>query len=805
MSGSKEKTKIIAPEVNPNFHVKKVGDLDDRMSLFQNAGDIEVEMIDNRILGFQNKNARKDTFGGRLKHYIKSAVNRSSWLSTEIVPTQDELDREMEDATTTFKMTSLSSSQKTKRGKKFKEKAEQQANMINLMNQCNWKRDEAVNSLLNKESDTFLNNVSEDTDEISLQIKDLSFYYEQKGQEDGNTLELIADPTTKIAGYKSVIEEFERLDLSQFEYKDNKSFMKNEEDGSFVKRYATLKAFSHAREMIDSIGRSELGEKRYFELRVKASVIRDIMDDYENRAILLQSPYYALLAGKDFDALSKEDLESRINRTEDPLVKLYLERILERRKITSFGKGVKVKDALAKKKKELPEEIKKEDTENLIFINDEYKTTVNLEHIRDEVFTRRDKEARTGLQVKENRMASLLFREKNHLPITDSNEQQLKEEFEKREDKNQTLDDWAKSKREEYRSVYRKAAEAADASFISSFDLMGESKIFLTQQLTQEIDGQKAKGTYRLDATGEQRHEHQEKYARDGKYKDAMVEEDVDNLINNILADNEMQADGLDLSSLDEQMMTWVKGYALFARFREQPSADRSMKRNGIERMIQNCNDLMKADPARTEEMEKEIKSLRDQELQARIEQKLSESMGLKIKNRAPAMYEYWTAQRKLEAIAKARTVLEKETQGRYTDSMISVLKQRETAQMGMVEDGKDQFMRPMNSELKIKIPFTAVQDTMMSTLADYLDQITALRKEGTNEATEEALKLVAKAREMVLDYRDEEFDQQIKVTEKVMREEQLKEQKLQEAKMKTEHAGQEPDGQEPNMKQKKE
>jgi hypothetical protein len=199
--------------------------------------------------------------------------------------------------------------------------------------------------------------------------------------------------------------------------------------------------------------------------------------------------------------------------------------------------------------------------------------------------------------------------------------------------------------------------------------------------------------------------------------------------------------------------------------------------------MIQNCNDLMKADPARTEEMEREIKSLRDQELQARIEQKLSESMGLKIKNRAPAMYEYWTAQRKLEAIAKARTVLEKETQGRYTDSMISVLKQRETAQMNMVEDGKDQFMRPMNSELKIKIPFTAVQDTMMSTLADYLDQITALRKEGTNEATEEALKLVAKAREMVLDYRDEEFDQQIKVTEKVMREVQLKEQKLKEKK----------------------
>lgn len=85
------------------------------------------------------------------------------------------------------------------------------------------------------------------------------------------------------------------------------------------------------------------------------------------------------------------------------------------------------------------------------------------------------------------------------------------------------------------------------------------------------------------------------------------------------------------------------------------------------------------------------------------------------------------------------------------------------------------------------------------------LDRITELRKEGTNEATDKALKPVGKAREMVLNYIDPEFDQQIKVTEKVMREEQLKEQKLKEAKMKTEHAGQEPDGQEPNVKQKKE
>jgi hypothetical protein len=300
--------------------------------------------------------------------------------------------------------------------------------------------------------------------------------------------------------------------------------------------------------------------------------------------------------------------------------------------------------------------------------------------------------------------------------------------------------------------------------------------------MMQEIALQKTEDTFREDMTGEKRREHLDKYAKEGKFKDSMVEEDVDNLINNILADNEMQADGLDLSSLDEQMMTWVKGYALFARFREQPSADRSMKRNGIERMIQNCNDLMKADPARTEEMEKEIKSLRDQELQARIEQKLSESMGLKIKNRAPAMYEYWTAQRKLKAIDKARTVLEQETQGNYMDSMLRVLKQREIDQLRLTDDGRNQFMMPKNDELQVKLPFTSAQNDMIDILADYLDRITELRKEGTNEATDKALKLVAQAREMVLNYNDPEFDQQIKVTEKILHEEQLKEQKLKEA-----------------------
>ncbi len=803
MSGLKEKTKIIAPEVNPNFHVEKVGDLDDRISLFQNAGDIEVEMVDNRILGFQNKNAQKDTFGGRLKNYIKSAVRRSSWLSTEIVPTQDELDKKMEDATATFKMASLSSSQKTKRGKKFKEKAEQQANMINLMNQCNWKRDEAVNSLLNKGSDTFLNNVSEDIDEISLQIKDLSFYYEQKGQEDNNTLELIADPTTKIAGYKNVIEELERLDLSQFEYKDNKSFMKNEEDGSFVKRYATLKAFSHAREMIDSIGRAELGEKRYFELRAKAGVMRDIMDDYENRAILLQSPYYALLAGKDFDALSDDDLKTRINRTEDTLVKLYLERILERRKITSFGKGVKAKDALKKKTKELPEELKAEDTERGKFINDDIMTPANLEHIRDEVFVRKDRQARSGAQGKENRLESYVFREKNHLAIIDGDELKLKNEFESRKDKNQTLDEWAKSKKEEYHSEYMKVATDADASYISSFDLMLESKIIFTQQMMQEIALQKTEDTFREDMTGEKRREHLDKYAKEGKFKDSMVEEDVDNLINNILADNEYQEEELDISSFDAEMMTWLKGYAIFARFREQPSADRAMKRKGLERMMENCRELIKTDPSRKEEMEKELQSLKERDIQARVEQKLSEAMGLRIKNRAPALYEYWTAQRKLKAIDKARTVLEQETQGNYMDSMLRVLKQREIDQLRLTDDGRNQFMMPKNDELQVKLPFTSAQNDMIDILADYLDRITELRKEGTNEATDKALKLVAQAREMVLNYNDPEFDQQIKVTEKILHEEQLKEQKLkeaQEAKQQTDDR----DGQEPDRQDRK-
>ena len=171
MSGTKNRTKIVAPQVNPNFHVDMVGDLDDRSRLMQIPGTQEIEMVDTRILDIKSRTATKDTFRGRLKHYIKSAVNRSSWLSTEIVPTQDELEKKMDDATRTFQMTSLSSSQKTKRGKKFKEKAEQQAQMVNIMNQCNWQREEAMNVLLNYESEPFLDNISQDADDISLQVR----------------------------------------------------------------------------------------------------------------------------------------------------------------------------------------------------------------------------------------------------------------------------------------------------------------------------------------------------------------------------------------------------------------------------------------------------------------------------------------------------------------------------------------------------------------------------------------------------------------------------------------------------------
>ena len=186
-------------------------------------------------------------------------------------------------------------------------------------------------------------------------LRDIAFYYENRGRYEEkdktgsdksfryDVLEDLADEEQKTKGYLEVLKDFEKLDLSKFDYKDNNEFINNE-DKSFVKRYSELRAFSHVPEILEDIKDrwSQPGlmkKKQMYE--AKAATVKEILADYEMRMIMLQSPYFTLLAGKDMASFSEKDIKERMKKTEDPLIRAYLGRVLDKREMKGFGRGKK--------------------------------------------------------------------------------------------------------------------------------------------------------------------------------------------------------------------------------------------------------------------------------------------------------------------------------------------------------------------------------------------------------------------------------------------------------------------------------
>ena len=364
----------------------------------ENVTKEQIQTVDRRM-GIVNESAKKhDSLYDRMKRITKTAIEGSSWLSSRILPKEKALDDEMNTAASSIGISSLSSSQRSKRGKKFADKARMQAKMINLANKCRWQRKEALSDLMehgknsrlgkdfivtyvkdfegdifrdgvimDKSSDTYLKDVDKDIDDVSPMLRDLAFYYEHKARDEKydkkkgkpfkyDVIEKIADSKKRNEGFREVIRDFDRLDLSKFNYKDNDEFSDNEKH-SFEVRYAELRAFSHVGEMLKSLkGISDdlTLQKNMKAYQAKAATVKEILEDYENRMIMLQSPYYTLLAGKDVGKFSDEELKERIGKTEDPLVRQYLERVLEKRQNKdAFGRGKKAEKIFEKKLKEL--------------------------------------------------------------------------------------------------------------------------------------------------------------------------------------------------------------------------------------------------------------------------------------------------------------------------------------------------------------------------------------------------------------------------------------------------------------------
>ncbi|MBR3305748.1 MAG: hypothetical protein IKI75_00675 [Lachnospiraceae bacterium] len=112
---------------------------------------------------------------------------------------------------------------------------------------------------------------------------------------------------TQELGLEEVLKEAAETDLSEFEYKSDKEFV----DG-YPARYAKLKALCHANEIFRLSEIHKIDGVNMTVLRAKLDVMEQIRNDYETRIKMMHSPYYALLAGKDFESLSVDQLDEKI-------------------------------------------------------------------------------------------------------------------------------------------------------------------------------------------------------------------------------------------------------------------------------------------------------------------------------------------------------------------------------------------------------------------------------------------------------------------------------------------------------------
>ncbi len=317
------------------------------------------------------------------------SIKKSSWLLDQTVPDETAIDTQIDNATSKFGIERMSKSQKSKRGKKFNKKAEFQARMINTMGECNYQRENSIRRLMSEGIDgwigsneygftedyddlNYLSNIGdpENVDIVAPIMQDIAFLKVQQVGEirvsddptvrDGTMLfedlrqntilmKKLADPATRNGVFADTIRAFDKLDLDKFNYDSDEEFAKNTGKNRFQLRYAELKAYSHVGKMLrilDEESKKGTGykmpddiEEGLDKLHRKVRLLQDILADYDNRVLLLQSPYYVLLASKDFDSISNDELIRRIGTTEDPYARTYMQLELERRTNTGFRKG----------------------------------------------------------------------------------------------------------------------------------------------------------------------------------------------------------------------------------------------------------------------------------------------------------------------------------------------------------------------------------------------------------------------------------------------------------------------------------
>lgn len=274
--------------------------------------------------------------------------------------------------TKVFKDKSLSKSQKTKRAASYNEK-ERRQNLVNAeMFQYHTIRDRAVHMIAEEttESETkqeFLDKHDATKSKYSEATRDVAVYAYLSQQKSLGDLakkfyKSAASTETEDSAPELLIREMEKLDLSEFEYSTDSEFA----TGLSLKM-AKIRAFSHVEDYLRQV---KLGRLRITgapvdltALAAKAEVLKSIKTDYESRMKMMESPYYVMLAKKDLDGLSDDELNDLVTDVKNEELKAYVAAYKKNKANKLFKKGEKIIAKEEKIRKTLEKQNQKVDGE----------------------------------------------------------------------------------------------------------------------------------------------------------------------------------------------------------------------------------------------------------------------------------------------------------------------------------------------------------------------------------------------------------------------------------------------------------
>lgn len=153
----------------------------------------------------------------------------------------------------------------------------------------------------------------------------------------GPKSESLLNPQNQLNTFDSaILSEMDKLDISQFEYKNDEEFLSR-----FAEKYRILRKGAAAGWFLDKyleVSKDEAVGAPITVYRAKVAFFKKMKEDYEDRMKLISSPYYSLLSQKDLSRYLKEDGEAAIESLQKEDLKEFV-KLYRKLSTSDYGSG----------------------------------------------------------------------------------------------------------------------------------------------------------------------------------------------------------------------------------------------------------------------------------------------------------------------------------------------------------------------------------------------------------------------------------------------------------------------------------